>query len=93
MQAKNPRWIVLVADGRYSTIGRHREPDADDIARIEDGLRHAGVSGWLAIMSQSAYSPGLPEVVEVRPLGDPSEPFETGRIRLLARLEAERQTS
>jgi hypothetical protein len=90
MKAKAPRWTVLAEDGRYSSVGRHREPDAEDIARIEDGLRQAGVGGWLAIMSHSAYVPGLPEVVEVRTFGSPNVDFDVGRDVLLKRIADER---
>lgn len=83
MQAKDPRWIVLAEDGRHSSVGRHREPDVEDIARIEDGLRQAGLGGWLAIMSQSAYHSGLPEVVEVRVFGTPAVAFTAAKIALL----------
>jgi len=92
MQAKDPRWIVLAQDGRYSSVGRQREPDAEDIARIEEGLRQAGVGGWLAVISQSAYAPGVPEVVEVRPLGEPAGAFEDAKQVLLSRI-AEQQAS
>ncbi len=83
MQAKDPRWIVLAEDGRYSNVGRHREPDAEDIARIEDGLRQAGIGGWLAIMSQSAYDSGLPEVVDIRVFGAPAVAFTAAKDAFL----------
>ena len=83
MRAKDPRWIVLAEDGRYTTVGRHREPDEDDISRLEASMRDQGLAGWLAILSQSAYAAGKPEVLEVRPLATPTDAFETCRDRLL----------
>ena len=89
MRAKDPRWIVLTEDGRYTTVGRYREPDEDDISRLEETMRGQGLAGWLAILSQSAYATGKPEVVEVRPLAKPADAFETGRARLLASLHSD----
>ena len=90
MRTKDPRWIVLTEDGRYSTLGRHREPEEADIAQVEETMRSQGLAGWLAILSQSAYASGLPDVVHVRPLATPTAPFETGRDRLLESIRNER---
>jgi hypothetical protein len=86
MRARDPRWIILLEDGSYSTIGRHRQPDDDDISRAEQSLERAGVAGWLAVMSQSAHSPGAPEVLAVRPLRAPASSFEDSKKLLLARI-------
>ena len=43
------RWIVLVLDGRYSTLGRHTDPTEEVILAAENGLCQAGLSGWLAV--------------------------------------------
>jgi hypothetical protein len=93
MRAKDPRWIVLTEDGRYSTVGRHREPDEADIVCLEETMRSQGLAGWLAILSQSAYAAGLPDVVHVRPIGTPANAFETGRDRLLEGIRNERRSS
>ena len=70
------RWIVLLEDGRYSTLGRARDPDEDDIARAEERLVGQGLAGWLSIQSHSQYAEGSPpEVMEVRPLGKPTSAF------------------
>ena len=84
MDAQDPRWIVLAENGLYVTVGRHREPDQADIDRIETSLREQGLSGWLAVMSQSEHAMGTPEVMEVRGLAAPSDTFEAARDRLLA---------
>lgn len=73
---RDPRWIVLLETGEYSIVGRHREPDADDLARFEAALERNGRSGWLAVMDRSEHAAGTPEIVMVRPLLQPSMPFE-----------------
>lgn len=74
--ARDPRWVLLAESGEYSILGRHREPDADDIAAAEAALAQAGRAGWLAVMSHSAHARTAPELVMVRPLRDPRTPFE-----------------
>lgn len=73
--ARDPRWIVIAESGEYSIIGRHREPAEDDIIAAESALARIGRAGWLAIMSQSAYSCTRPEFLMVRPLGNPGTSF------------------
>lgn len=70
------RWIVLTEDGRYSTLGRARDPDEDDISRAEEGLRRQSVAGWLAVMSGTEYTDIMPTFLEVRPLGQPRSRFD-----------------
>jgi hypothetical protein len=72
---RDPRWVLLTESGEYSTLGRHREPSEDDIAAAESALARAGRSGWLAVMSHSVHSRAIPELVMVRPLGDPQTAF------------------
>jgi hypothetical protein len=74
--AHDPRWVVLAETGEYSTLGRHREPDQDDIAAAEAALAQAGRAGWVAVMSHSAHARTAPELVMVRPLRDPRTSFE-----------------
>jgi hypothetical protein len=74
--ARDPRWVVLAETGEYSTLGRHREPDQDDIASAEAALAQAGRAGWVAVMSHSAHARTAPELVMVRPLRDPRTSFE-----------------
>ncbi len=75
---RDPRWILLVDNGDYSSLSRHREPDAEDIAVAEKALRQASRAGWLAIMSHSAYEATIPELVMVRQLCDPEISFDDG---------------
>lgn len=74
--SRDPRWILLVDNGEYSTLSRHREPDADDIAGAEKALRQASKAGWLAVMSHSAYEATIPELIMVRRLCDPEISFD-----------------
>ena len=76
-RARERRWIVLRPDGRYSTLGRHTDPDEEEILRAEAALRQAGSGGWLAIAEGGfhvAESP--PRPMEVRRLGEPEGSFE-----------------
>ncbi|WP_333672676.1 hypothetical protein [Elioraea tepidiphila] len=50
MRQQKTTWIVLGADGRHVLLGRHREPDAEDLERVSAGLRDAGQEGWLALL-------------------------------------------
>lgn len=87
---RDPRWIILLETGEYSLVGRHREPDQDDIARFEAALDRESRSGWLAVMDRSEHAPGTPEMVMVRPLRAPTTPFE-GAVRAFhERLDAAR---
>ena len=70
------RWIVLGTDGRYVTLGRATDPSESEIRHAEEALRAQGSSGWLAIMSGSAYAERTPELMVVRPLAEPQVTFE-----------------
>lgn len=73
---RDPRWIILLESGEYSIVGRHREPDPDDISRLEDALERTGQAGWLAVMDRSEHAVGTPEIVLVRPLRAPTTSFD-----------------
>ena len=85
--ARDPRWVLLTETGEYSTLGRYREPNADEIAAAESALARAGSSGWIAVMSHSVHARAVPELIMVRPLREPRVPFEEAvrkfRIRLI----------
>jgi hypothetical protein len=72
---RDPRWVLLAETGEYSTLGRHREPDEDDIAAAEAALAGADRAGWIAVMSHSVHERTKPELMMVRPLRDPSTSF------------------
>lgn len=72
----DPRWVVLTEDGSIATLGRHREPNADDLAEMEIALAQVGRAGWIAIMSHSAYSTQSPDLIMVRPVRHPRVPFD-----------------
>ena len=73
---RDPRWVLLVETGEYSTLGRYTEPTEADLIAAEAALTRAGCSGWLAVMSCSVHSPDIPELCMVRPLCEPIVPFE-----------------
>jgi hypothetical protein len=70
----------------YSSLSRHREPDAEDIAGAEEALREASEARLLAVMSHSAYEATIPELVIVRPLCDPEIPFNEAVQQFQTRL-------
>lgn len=70
------RWIVLSTDGRYTTLGRASDPSEEELARVETALRAQGLSGWLAVMQGNPHSGAAPRLMEVRPLAEPSLPFD-----------------
>lgn len=74
--AKDPRWVILVETGDYSILGRHREPEPNDIAAAESSLTRLGLAGWLAVMSHSAHDPGSPNFLMVQPLRQPTISFD-----------------
>jgi hypothetical protein len=85
-RARETRWIVLCSDGRHSTIGRHRDPDEEDISRVTAELAAAGLEGWLAVLKGGYYTRARPELLMVRPLvgqaadwGAAAEAFEARR--------------
>ena len=75
-KAEDPRWIVLAESGDYSTLGRHREPEEEELASAETALRSVGQAGWVAIMSHSAHARTIPDLMMVRVLGEPNLSFD-----------------
>lgn len=75
LNARDPRWILLAETGEFSTLGRHREPEDNDIAAAEAALATAGRAGWIAVMSHSAYERTKPDLVMVRSLREPRSSF------------------
>lgn len=72
------RWLVLASDGRHVTLGRHRDPEPEEIARAEAGLTANGLAGWLVLMKGGYYdSRNTPELMMVRTLGVPQASWET----------------
>ena len=74
-RAEDPRWIVLAESGDYSTLGRHRAPEEEELAAAEAALCRAGQAGWVAIMSHSAHARTPPDLMMVRVLGMPCTSF------------------
>lgn len=75
----------MTETGDYAILARHREPGPDDIAAAEASLSRLGLAGWLAIMSQSLHTRGMPELVMVRTLHTPTTPFDLAVKRLVGR--------
>lgn len=58
------------------TLGRATEPSAEEVLASEAELATKGLSGWLAIMRGNPYEGSTPRLMEVRPMGSPTKPFE-----------------
>ncbi len=82
------RWVIVAEDGRYSTIGRASDPTDAEIGEAEDALRRQGLSGWLAVMSGSAYGSKVPSLMAVRPLASPTKHWEDASAACLAAIAA-----
>jgi hypothetical protein len=65
------RWLVLATDGRHVTLGRHRDPEPEEIDNAERGLKSQNLSGWLVLMKGGYYTRKKPQLMMVRPLGNP----------------------
>ena len=85
------RWIILGADGRHVTLGRHTDPAPEEVSQAEAALTANGLAGWLAVMKGAYYQRRQPSLLMVRPLGDPScsfgeaaSEFETARKAAVA---------
>ena len=78
------RWIVLVEDGRFSTLGRASDPSEQEILDTEAALTAQAVGGWLCVMQGNPYVGDAPHLMEVRPLGRPTTPFESAAAACVA---------
>lgn len=85
------RWIVLVGDGRYVTLGRHSDPSEEEIVRAEEGLRQQGLTGWLAVMQGNPNTGAVLHLMEVRPLAEPEGSFEAAGAACIAQIKIKRQ--
>jgi hypothetical protein len=62
------RWLVLAADGRHVTLGRHRAPDEAELVRAAEELDRQGVVAWFARMTGGYYERAVPRVERIRQL-------------------------
>lgn len=74
-RGRERRWVVILPDGRYATLGRASDPTDDEILRVEQRLRAQGLVGWLAVMEGNPHVGSAPQLLEVRPLADPETSF------------------
>jgi len=89
-RSRERRWIVVVPDGRFTTLGRASDPSEAEILAAENGLRAQGLAGWLAIMEGNPYVSVAPRIMEVRPLADPATPFAEASAACVASILARR---
>jgi hypothetical protein len=83
----DPRWVILLEDGRYNLLGRHTEPTEADIMRAEGAMMAAGARGWLAIMDRSEFATGKPIFSMVKEIGKPATLFDDA-VRTFGELRA-----
>jgi len=62
------RTIVLAADGRYVTLGRHSEPSDAELAQVTETLAAEGLTAWLATMQGSPFGKRAPKIAVIRAL-------------------------
>lgn len=82
------RWIILGADGRHVTLGRHTDPGPEEVADAERGLAARGLAGWLALMKGGYYVRRKPSLMMIRPLANPARPFEEAAAAFEAKRKA-----
>ena len=81
---KETRWLVLSTDGRHVTLGRHRDPEPDEILRAENTLKGQSMSGWLVLMTGGYYTQTQPQLMMVRPLGEPGDTWMPAVLSFMA---------
>ena len=89
-RTRERRWIVVAADGRFSTLGRASDPSEAEILAAENALRAQGLSGWLAVMEGNPYVGAMPRLLEVRPLAGPTGSFAEASAACVAAVMARR---
>jgi hypothetical protein len=89
-RSQERRWVVIAPDGRYFTLGRHRDPSEQEILDAENALRAQGLNGWLAIMEGNPWVGRAPGLLEVRALANPTTPFAEAAAACLEAILATR---
>jgi hypothetical protein len=90
-RVRKRRWVVVAPDGRYVTLGLHSDPTEEEILAAEDGLRHQGLAGWLAVMEGNPYVGPPPSLLEVRPLASPRGSFADAAAAVVSGILARRR--
>jgi len=83
------RWIILCEDGRHVTVGRHADPDDDELARASEQLRSLGIGGWLAVLEGRYYGRAKVSIMMVRELTPTAAPWDTAVRAFLALRKAQ----
>jgi hypothetical protein len=89
-RSQERRWVVIAADGRYVTLGRHSDPSEQEILDAENALRTQGLNGWLAIMEGNPWVGLAPVLLEVRALAEPTASFAEAAAACLEAILATR---
>jgi hypothetical protein len=64
--SKEKRWLVIIEDGRHSTLGRATDPTSEEIDRAAAGLDASGLAGWLAVSEGTYYRENPVKLLLVR---------------------------
>ena len=75
-QLMETRWLILTTDGHHVTLGRHRDPEPEDIEKAEQALLEQSRSGWLVLMKGAYYARTKPQLMIVRAMGEPGDAWE-----------------
>ena len=85
------RWIILAADGRHSTLGRHAAPDEEEVAKAASALTALGLAGWYVILEGDYWSRRTPVVLTaIHPLASATDAEWSAAV---AAFEAQRITA
>lgn len=55
--ARERRYLLIARDGRYTTLGRHTEPDEETLDTAAEGLDSLGLAGWYVLSEGRYHSP------------------------------------
>jgi hypothetical protein len=86
LKSKERHWLILGEDGRHVWLGRHSDPNDDEIRAAEERLATQALAGWLAVAEGDFWNLASDFVLlQVKPLANPSDDFEAAATRFLAR--------
>ena len=64
------RWLLVASDGRHATLGRARDPSAEELETAAARLGDMNLGGWLAVSEGHYYGPGPFRLMMVRSLAE-----------------------
>lgn len=90
---REKRWMVLVANGQHSWLGRHSDPSEDELLAVSRAMAKLGTAAWLCMAEGNFWADGYYAVLQVKPLNGTGD-FDAALEAFLAkRRETLEQTS